>query len=65
MNLNILIGGEAGQGLKTMAYILDKTLYRMGYQVFSSKDYMSRVRGGHNFAKIKFGTEKITAPGAR
>ncbi|HLV09218.1 MAG TPA: 2-oxoacid:acceptor oxidoreductase subunit alpha [Halanaerobiales bacterium] len=65
MNLNMLIGGKAGQGLETMAYILDKTLYRMGYQVFSSKDYMSRIRGGHNFVKIRFGTEKITAPGDR
>ncbi|MGM0409818.1 MAG: 2-oxoacid:acceptor oxidoreductase subunit alpha [Bacillota bacterium] len=64
MNLqkNILIGGEAGQGLQTVAGILGKTLFRLGYEVFTTKDYMSRVRGGHNFIKIVFGDESISAP---
>ncbi len=62
MNKNILIGGEAGQGLKTISVILGKTLFRMGYNIFSSKDYMSRIRGGHNFIKIRFGTDEISGP---
>jgi 2-oxoglutarate ferredoxin oxidoreductase subunit alpha len=59
---SILIGGEAGQGLQTVAGILGKTLFRLGYEVFTTKDYMSRVRGGHNFIKISFGNENISAP---
>ena len=62
MDYNILIGGEAGQGLKTTAYLLGKTLFRAGYHVFSTKDYMSRVRGGHNFIKIRFGNRDIKSP---
>mgnify|MGYP006288499521 FL=1 len=62
MDYNILIGGEAGQGLKTTAYLLGKTLFRAGYHVFSTKDYMSRVRGGHNFIKIRFGNREIKSP---
>jgi len=58
---NILIGGEAGQGLQTIASILGKTLFREGYEIFTTKNYMSRVRGGHNFIKIRFGDEEITA----
>ena len=61
MKKNILIGGEAGQGLQTIASILGKTLFREGYEVFTTKNYMSRVRGGHNFIKVRFGNEEITA----
>ena len=62
MNLNIVIGGEAGQGLKTLSNILSKTFFKMGFNIYSSKDYMSRVRGGHNFMSIRVGTEELTGP---
>ncbi|MBM7556607.1 2-oxoacid:acceptor oxidoreductase subunit alpha [Halanaerobacter jeridensis] len=62
MNLNIVIGGEAGQGLKTLSNILSKTFFKMGFKIYSSKDYMSRVRGGHNFMSIRVGTEELTGP---
>ncbi|MEA4961714.1 hypothetical protein [Lutispora sp.] len=41
MEYNILIGGEAGQGIETVSDIFEKTLNAMGYYVYSSKDYMS------------------------
>lgn len=56
---NLLIGGAAGQGIDTTAAILEKLLKRSGYNVFTSRDFMSRVRGGHNFSLIRFGTEVI------
>ncbi|MDF2564157.1 MAG: 2-oxoacid:ferredoxin oxidoreductase subunit alpha [Massilibacillus sp.] len=56
---NILLGGAAGQGVDTTGSILEKLLKQAGYQVFSMKDVMSRVRGGHNFTLIRFGPEKI------
>lgn len=59
MNLNILIGGAAGLGIDTVSVLLEKILKRKGYYVFSNKDYMSRVRGGHNFIQVRFGTEPI------
>ena len=62
MDYNILIGGEAGQGLKTTAYLLGKTIFRNGYHIFTTKDYMSRVRGGHNFIKIRFSDEEVKGP---
>lgn len=61
MNYNILIGGQAGQGMDTVADFLEKYIKRKGYYVFSNKDYMSRVRGGHNFIQVRFGTEPIFA----
>ncbi|MTI58880.1 MAG: hypothetical protein FH762_02620 [Firmicutes bacterium] len=62
MDLNILIAGEAGQGLKTIETILGKTLFRMGFQIYTTRDYMSRIRGGHNFVKIRIGKGDITGP---
>lgn len=50
--MNILVGGAAGQGMDTIAYLLGKTLTREGYGVLTTKDYMSRVRGGHNFSLL-------------
>lgn len=59
MKYNILIGGAAGQGMDTLSTLLERILKRKGYFMHSSKDYMSRVRGGHNFIQIRFGTEPV------
>ncbi|SET21399.1 2-oxoacid:acceptor oxidoreductase subunit alpha [Anaerobranca gottschalkii] len=59
MDYNILIGGAAGQGVDTIANILEKGLKRAGYFVFSTKDYMSRIRGGHNFSLVRFSDKPL------
>ncbi|MBP2071641.1 2-oxoacid:acceptor oxidoreductase subunit alpha [Thermoanaerobacterium butyriciformans] len=59
MDYNILIGGAAGQGIDTISHIFEKTLKRCGFYVFSMKDYMSRVRGGHNFIQVRFSHNPI------
>lgn len=61
MDYNILIGGSAGQGMETMAAILEKVFKREGFQIFTVRDYMSRIRGGHNFIQVRFGGKKITS----
>ncbi|MGM0419420.1 MAG: 2-oxoacid:acceptor oxidoreductase subunit alpha [Bacillota bacterium] len=62
MDLNLVLAGEAGQGLKTFEKLIGKALFKIGFNVFSSKDYMSRVRGGHNFMSIRFGDQEFSAP---
>ncbi len=59
MHWNVLIGGSAGQGIDTVGRLFEKMLQRSGYYVFTHKDLMSRIRGGHNFSQIRFGTEKV------
>ncbi|NLK87722.1 MAG: 2-oxoacid:acceptor oxidoreductase subunit alpha [Clostridiaceae bacterium] len=59
MSYNILIGGAAGQGVETVSAVFEKIVKRRGFEVFSIKDYMSRVRGGHNFVQVRFGNERI------
>ncbi len=62
---NLLIGGAAGQGIDTTAAILEKLLKRAGYNVFTMRDFMSRIRGGHNFCTIRFGTEPVRSHSER
>lgn len=61
MKYNVLIGGAAGQGMDTISSLFEKILKKSGYYLYSTKDYMSRVRGGHNFIQIRFGDEEITS----
>lgn len=61
MHYNILIGGAAGQGVDTTASVLVKLLKSEGYAVFTNSDFMSRIRGGHNFILIRFGDSLVHA----
>jgi len=51
--MNIVIGGAAGQGIDTATSLLCKLLARLGYGIYATKDYMSRVRGGYNFSRLQ------------
>lgn len=59
MRLNILIGGEAGQGPNLLANIIGNILVKKGFYVFNSRDYQSRVRKGHNFNILTISDESI------
>ncbi len=59
--LNILIGGEAGQGLVTIGELLGKSLVRSGYFIKVTQSYMSRIRGGHNTYALRVSSEEVLA----
>jgi|TARA_Y100000034_G_C6889545_1_gene408980 2-oxoglutarate ferredoxin oxidoreductase subunit alpha len=61
MRINIVFGGEAGQGSNILSHILGKTLIEKGYFVFYSRDYQSIIRGGHNFNILTFSNESVTS----
>ncbi|WP_148706255.1 2-oxoacid:acceptor oxidoreductase subunit alpha [Methanosarcina siciliae] len=61
LDYTLRIGGEAGQGLQTIGGALAKIFSRKGYHVFTHQDYMSRVRGGHNYYQIRFSDRKASA----
>ena len=60
--VNLLIGGEAGQGLVTIGQLLSKSLVRGGYRILVTQDYQSRIRGGHNTFRILAGPDEPLAP---
>ena len=59
--INFMIGGEAGQGVQTVGFILAKSLAREGLDVFADQDYESRVRGGHNFFRVRASDTELLA----
>ncbi len=61
MDYSIKIGGQAGQGIQTISSALAKALVRSGCYVFTHQDYMSRIRGGHNFNQIRFSDRPVSS----
>ncbi|NOZ24996.1 MAG: 2-oxoacid:acceptor oxidoreductase subunit alpha [Nitrospirae bacterium] len=62
MDYTIRIGGEAGQGLQTIGGVLARVFSRSSFHVFTHQDYMSRIRGGHNFYQIRFSDREVSCP---
>ncbi len=60
-DVSIVLAGEAGQGLQSIEAILIKVLKKNGYNVFSTKEYMSRVRGGINSTEIRVSSERVAS----
>lgn len=61
MEFNVLIGGAAGQGMDTVASLFNKVLQRSGLYIYTTTNYRSRVRGGHNFFQIRFSDHPINS----
>ncbi|MDD4856966.1 MAG: 2-oxoacid:acceptor oxidoreductase subunit alpha [Candidatus Krumholzibacteria bacterium] len=60
--MNIVMGGEAGQGLVTVGRLLSKILVRQGYSIVVTQGYQSRIRGGHNTFAVRVSPDAIEAP---
>ena len=63
--INIKLGGAAGQGLHRSGHILAKMFVRGGYNVFAIQDAMSRIRGGHNFFQLRVKDGPVAAMTSR
>ncbi|MDD5170794.1 MAG: 2-oxoacid:acceptor oxidoreductase family protein, partial [Syntrophales bacterium] len=61
MEFNLLIGAEAGQGAFSVEIELTETLSRLNYHFFATKNYMSRIRGGHNFHMFRISDHPVHA----
>lgn len=61
IDINFMVGGEAGQGVQSVGFILAKAFARGGYHVFADQDYESRVRGGHNFLRVRVKDSRVEA----
>lgn len=59
MDVSILVGGQAGDGIKQAGVIIAKIFNEIGYHVFIYDDYQSLVRGGHNFSIVRVSDEKV------
>jgi 2-oxoglutarate ferredoxin oxidoreductase subunit alpha len=60
-DVSIVLCGEAGQGIQTVELLFTKIVKKAGFNVFSTKEYMSRVRGGSNSTQIRISTKPVSA----
>ncbi len=61
-DVSIVLCGQAGQGIQTVEYLLTRIFKLAGYNVFATKEYMSRVRGGLNSTQLRVSSEPVRAP---
>jgi 2-oxoglutarate ferredoxin oxidoreductase subunit alpha len=61
LDVSIRIGGQAGQGMQSISFIMGKIFTRHGYYVFINQDVESRIRGGHNFNQVRVKDEPVHA----
>ncbi|MGA1980221.1 MAG: 2-oxoacid:acceptor oxidoreductase subunit alpha [Sedimentisphaerales bacterium] len=60
-DVSIVLCGQAGMGIQTVEGILVRMLKLAGYNVFATKEYMSRVRGGNNSTQIRVSSRPVSA----
>ncbi|MDO9516714.1 MAG: 2-oxoacid:acceptor oxidoreductase subunit alpha [Methanosarcinaceae archaeon] len=57
--LSWMMGGEAGVGIMAADMVFSKTCTRGGLHIFSTVDYPSLIRGGHNVSHVQVDKEKV------
>jgi len=60
-----LIGGEAGYGILTAGEIFARACMHAGLNVFTSTEYPSLIRGGHNTFMVRASDQEINAHGEK
>ncbi|MDE1798094.1 MAG: 2-oxoacid:acceptor oxidoreductase family protein, partial [Candidatus Micrarchaeota archaeon] len=60
-NVTFKAGGEAGTGIATIGTLFSKLMQRSGLYVFSTNDYPSLIRGGHNTITVRASDQKVYA----
>ncbi len=64
-SVSIVLCGQAGQGIQTVEHLLTRIFKLAGYNVFATKEYMSRIRGGMNSTSLRIGSGPVRAPVGR
>lgn len=58
-DVSIVLAGPAGLGISTIERLIPRILRLAGYNVFSTSEFMSRIRGGSNTTEIRVSSLKI------
>jgi 2-oxoglutarate ferredoxin oxidoreductase subunit alpha len=58
-DVSIVFAGPAGLGISTIEYLVPRILRKAGYNVYSTSEFMSRIRGGSNSTEIRVSSLKI------
>ena len=58
-SFQVRLGGEAGQGVESGGGGFARAVMRAGLHCFGLQDYMSRIRGGHNFYQVRVSDQPL------
>ncbi|MDP8236780.1 MAG: 2-oxoacid:acceptor oxidoreductase subunit alpha [Candidatus Erginobacter occultus] len=58
-DVSIVICGQAGQGIKTLEGLLAKIFSTAGFNIFTTREFMSRIRGGMNSTAIRVSSSPV------
>ena len=61
-DFTLMIGGPAGSGIQSIEAVLVDAFKTTGYYLFSTKEYMSRIREGSNTVQIRIASQPVSAP---
>jgi 2-oxoglutarate ferredoxin oxidoreductase subunit alpha len=62
VDISVLIGGEAGQGIQTVGLLIARTCHRAGLYVMVVNNFESRIQGGHSFIQIRISDRAVQGP---
>ncbi|MFQ5911360.1 MAG: 2-oxoacid:acceptor oxidoreductase subunit alpha [Thermoplasmata archaeon] len=57
--LTVIVGGEAGHGVKKSGTVISTVMNELGRYVFEMDDYQSLIRGGHNFSVVSSSISRL------
>ena len=59
------IGGDQGEGIDATGDVFATVAARLGYHVYTSKFFSSRIKGGHTHYTVRLADVPVRAPAAR
>ncbi|MGD0718170.1 MAG: 2-oxoacid:acceptor oxidoreductase subunit alpha [Thermoplasmata archaeon] len=60
-DISVMIGGQGGDGTLTVSDLLGRYFLKLGLYVYTSRNVLSRIRGGHADASIRASRNPILA----
>ncbi len=60
-DLSVMIGGQGGDGTLTVSDLLGRYFRKHGLYVYTSRNVLSRIRGGHADASVRASRDPISA----
>ena len=64
-DLSVMIGGQGGDGTLTVSDLLGRYFRKRGLYVYTSRNVLSRIRGGHADASVRASRDPISAVKSR
>jgi 2-oxoglutarate ferredoxin oxidoreductase subunit alpha len=57
--ISCIVGGQQGEGIESVGEILAKAMGRMGFCLFGSRNFSSRIKGGHTDFNLRISKEYV------